>query len=128
MKGKISRKDFFSVLTSIITGAFLWIFYLLLNTEKKNIARTIEIPVPDNGLFVHDDFIVSKQSDKILIFSSKCTHLGCRITKIENDTIICPCHGSKFSALGEVVEGPSYTKLTSLHFKEIDKKLIIYIL
>jgi cytochrome b6-f complex iron-sulfur subunit len=47
--------------------------------------------------------------------SSICTHLGC-ITqwKPELDSIACPCHGSRFSKDGSVVQGPAPRPLS--HF------------
>ena len=40
--------------------------------------------------------------------SAVCTHLGC-ITRYQPDDkcIACPCHGSRFSLDGEVLEGPA---------------------
>lgn len=41
-------------------------------------------------------------------FTSTCTHWGCQVTEVENDQIICRCHGSRFSATdGSVVLGPA---------------------
>lgn len=47
----------------------------------------------------------------IRAFTSTCTHLQCTITAFENDAFRCPCHGSRFSTAGEVLEGPAETNL-----------------
>ncbi|MBI4788866.1 MAG: Rieske 2Fe-2S domain-containing protein [Chloroflexi bacterium] len=33
-----------------------------------------------------------------------CTHLGCT-PRLESDTLVCPCHGSRFTRQGQVVSG-----------------------
>jgi cytochrome b6-f complex iron-sulfur subunit len=40
--------------------------------------------------------------------SAVCTHLGCVTQwKVDAEMIACPCHGSKFKADGEKIEGPA---------------------
>ena len=39
--------------------------------------------------------------------SSVCTHKGCEVNTVADGTIDCPCHGSKFSFDGAVVNGPA---------------------
>ena len=46
-------------------------------------------------------------------FSTVCPHKGCDVSKVENGTIDCPCHGSQFNLDGAVVQGPADKPLTA---------------
>lgn len=72
------------------------------------------LPVADvavgGGVVVSSPPIVITQPTKGQIngFTAICSHQGCLVAKVEDNEIICPCHGSRFSAVdGSVINGPA---------------------
>jgi len=58
--------------------------------------------------------------------SLTCTHLGCTLEEA-GDGFACPCHGSRFSADGEVQQGPATRRLNSLRVEvNQDGHVILY--
>jgi cytochrome b6-f complex iron-sulfur subunit len=53
-------------------------------------------------------FYISRTEDGIIALWQKCPHLGCAIPWNEDEGIFhCPCHGSTFNQVGEVLGGPA---------------------
>ncbi len=55
------------------------------------------------------------EDGRIQVVDSTCTHLGCEVVWNHGDrTWDCPCHGSRFSVDGDVLEGPAKRALRRL--------------
>lgn len=121
----MSRKKF---LETVLLLFLLPIAWLVSSTIRKNKEWTIPsfIKVPDNfskEVNFLNKVIVIKTAQQVNFLSSSCTHLGCRINKVENNELLCPCHGSKFNLKGEVIKGPATEALPNFpHSYNKDKK------
>jgi nucleotide-binding universal stress UspA family protein len=80
------------------------------------IARTIaqsleEIGPGEGGIVTTGDHKVAVYRDAkgaVHAVSATCTHMGCRVKWNPTEkTFDCPCHGSRFSPTGDVVNGPA---------------------
>ena len=59
--------------------------------------------------------VYKKSADEIYMVKANCTHLGCALEWNSTDlTWDCPCHGSRFTFKGDVIEGPAIDPLDSL--------------
>ena len=53
-------------------------------------------------------FLVTRTAqDSFTAVTATCTHEGCTVTGFENQTFVCPCHGSRYTTSGIVVNGPA---------------------
>ncbi|MFN8126769.1 MAG: Rieske (2Fe-2S) protein [Candidatus Nanopelagicales bacterium] len=83
-------------------------------TGGQTIATKSEVPV-GGGVVVADKMVVVTQpkAGQFKAFTSTCPHQGCTVSSVTDDVILCPCHGSEFSAeSGDVLRGPAMTGLT----------------
>ena len=65
-----------------------------------------------------------ENADGVVAFNSTCTHQGCSVAW-ESSEFACPCHGSKFSASGDVTEGPATEALATYEAKIEDAQVLV---
>lgn len=83
--------------------------------SPADVGTTDDIPLGEGAIVRHGLQKVAAYRDhnnELHEFSAVCPHLGglVRWNKVEKSWD-CPCHGSRFSCLGEVVNGPSKSNL-----------------
>ena len=72
-----------------------------------------------------ENVIVMRDAEGIYAISAVCTHLGCTVSRT-GDTLLCPCHGSKFDAEGRVKAGPAPRGLPWLELaRAADGQLVV---
>lgn len=59
------------------------------------------------------------ENGALSVVDTTCTHMGCELEWNSGDrTWDCPCHGSRFSIHGDVIEGPAKQPLTKIKYQE----------
>lgn len=75
----------------------------------EELAKTADIPVGGGRIFKDQKVVVTQPEEgDFKAFSAVCTHQGCIVSSISDETIDCACHGSKFKITdGAVAQGPA---------------------
>ncbi|GGU56086.1 Rieske (2Fe-2S) protein [Streptomyces lavendofoliae] len=73
------------------------------------LARTSDIPSGGGAVLKERKVVVTQPREgEFMAFSAVCTHQGCVVATVEDGTINCACHGSRFRiADGSVARGPA---------------------
>ena len=77
------------------------------------LAPVSAIPVGGGKVFDGPQVVITQPADgTIKGFTAVCPHQGCLVSTVQDNEILCPCHGSLFSAEdGSVIQGPATTGL-----------------
>lgn len=126
---RITRKSFFNQLALFLSIPFVYLaFKTVLRQKSITKIREIRLPIElGKDVVFLQDIIYIKQNNEVRFYSSKCTHLGCKITTLKSDYLACGCHGSHFSLEGKVINGPASTNLKRLEYR-IDEETQEYII
>ncbi len=130
MNGKLNRKDFIKGLMYIMLLPLLFLLNRMVKDHKRFGSTNKELRLSNaipSGLSISNEVIFYKSEQELKIYSARCSHLGCKINQIEDDEIVCPCHGSRYNAEGKPIKGPSIKRLQSLDYEmdETMNKIVI---
>jgi glycine/D-amino acid oxidase-like deaminating enzyme/nitrite reductase/ring-hydroxylating ferredoxin subunit len=83
---------------------------------KKGDIVQIQDLMPGEGAILKEGLealaVYCDEEQRIHSFSAICPHLKCCVSwNATERTFDCPCHGSRFTSLGEVINGPSVSNL-----------------
>lgn len=78
-------------------------------TTDGPITPAADVPVGGGVVLADQGYVVTQpERGQFRGFSSICTHQGCPVSNIDQGTIHCTCHGSRFSLdTGAPVQGPA---------------------
>lgn len=144
----ISRRDFIKATTAVVGGFITAVIgipvvgYLIhpaLREDKAGkpvvVGKLENIPVGapypfsftitkvngwERTATSYGGFIIRKSEDPqdIVVLSSRCTHLSCRVNWSESaGAFLCPCHDAKFGKDGQVLDGPPPEPLGHFEFE-----------
>ena len=121
------RKFLFTMLGglgALIGAASAWpVFRFLSPIEASGTGEKVAIPRADVAQGKAHFFqyrgkpavVLQPAPGQFVALSAVCTHLGCVVAWQEQaGEFLCPCHGGRFSAEGQVLGGPPPSPLESL--------------
>ncbi len=121
MRKELVGRRFFLFLTSL-TLAYPLLSFLGYRAQKKLKTIPIQHELKSGDYHIEPEFILFQGKDQPWAISRKCTHLGCTLQFREEKRILeCPCHQSRFSDHGIVLNGPAKRNLASYHVDKIEE-------
>ncbi len=83
-------------------------------TALQSTNGSILLIVPGMSTATFPKIIITRlANDQFFAVTSKCTHTGCTVGTFNGTSLTCPCHLSRFTAAGVVINGPAPLPLTS---------------
>lgn len=92
------------------------------SVESMGATSTVSVSqIPIGGGYITEEppvVLTQPVSGDIKAFSAICPHAGCLVNEVVDNEIICPCHGSRFSATdGSVISGVAATGLNGVAYQ-----------
>lgn len=94
--------------------------FLGYSIPKKPQTITIAKTLLPGGFYLGKNFILFDDGESAWALSRKCTHLGCTVQFHEKEQLLeCPCHQSRFSKEGVVLNGPAKRSLDKFKVEKL---------
>lgn len=134
---ELSRREALGKITGASLGiaglgtVFTTIRYLRPNVlfeppTRFRVGRPEDIPIGTLLVLPEQKLYVAHTGEGFFALSAECTHLGCMTRWLpDQETIACPCHGSKFAPNGAVKAGPAPIPLRRMHLSLADSELVV---
>lgn len=84
-------------------------------------SRVTLTPPAADGVLFERDVVLIRAGAELRAFSARCPHLGCRLSRIEEGALVCPCHGSRFDSAGRRLSGPASGDLRPLRIEAYEE-------
>lgn len=112
----IHRRQFFKIALTTLGIVSLFAFRKAVIKQISVRSKSTRILIDSAGpkIQIQEAVIITRLADDVNVFVRTCTHLGCPLSNEADQFIVCPCHGSKFSLKGEVLNGPARKPLNKL--------------
>lgn len=112
------RRNFLKLLLAGIFSFFIYAWNeLTFRYIKSNKGKNKIIPIKrGKDVLFEDEYIIASKDNTTVVYSSHCTHLGCKIDQVERGHLVCPCHGSEYDLSGKVLKGPAFKSLKKVAF------------
>jgi glycine/D-amino acid oxidase-like deaminating enzyme/nitrite reductase/ring-hydroxylating ferredoxin subunit len=90
--------------------------------SKEDIDKAQQLLTGEGGIISSGLRKIAAYKDEtgqLHLFSAACPHLGCVVQwNADEKSFDCPCHGSRFTAEGKVINGPAIEDLKAVEMKE----------
>lgn len=119
MTHALQRRDFLALCAAVpFAGACARMSYVngRLDGDRVVIAQAdlgvenfalVDVPGLNFPVYVH-----RHAPDDYTAVLTRCMHRGCTVEPTEG-RLVCPCHGSEYTAKGEILKGPTQRPLTN---------------
>jgi cytochrome b6-f complex iron-sulfur subunit len=93
--------------------------------QRYKIGFPEKFPVGSERRLEKENVFIFRDAEGLYAISAVCTHLGCAVAQAP-EGFACPCHGSRFGPLGNVIGGPAPRALPWLEItRAADGQLVV---